>query len=96
VPAWRRSIAEDSEAGAPAKTAAAPKPQKGKERVPGQGELLLPIAGRKEQPKAAAATAHRRGDPRAGRGGNKACSAASATQIWIATILPRHDLLSSV
>jgi DNA end-binding protein Ku len=50
--ALRRSIAEDSKAGPPAKTAAAPQPQKGKKRVPGQGELLLPIAGRKEQPKA--------------------------------------------
>jgi hypothetical protein len=29
---------------------ATPKPKKGKERVLGQGELLLPIAGRKEQP----------------------------------------------
>ena len=36
----------------PAKTAAATQPQKGKKRVPGQGELLLPIAGRKDEPKA--------------------------------------------
>jgi len=50
--ALRRSIAEDSKAGAPAKTAAAQQPKKGKKRVPGQRELLLPIAGRKEQPKA--------------------------------------------
>jgi len=50
--ALRRSIAEDKDAGAPAKTAAAPQPQKGKKRVPGQGELLLPIAGRKGEPKA--------------------------------------------
>ncbi|MBV8441756.1 MAG: Ku protein [Hyphomicrobiales bacterium] len=49
--ALRRSIAEESKAGAPAKTAAAPQPQKGKKRVPGQGELLLPIAGRKGEPK---------------------------------------------
>jgi DNA end-binding protein Ku len=50
--ALRRSIAEESKAGAPAKAAAAPQPQKGKKRVPGQGELLLPIAGRKAEPKA--------------------------------------------
>jgi DNA end-binding protein Ku len=49
--ALRRSIAEESKAGAPAKTAAVTQPQKGKKRVPGQRELLLPIAGRKEQPK---------------------------------------------
>jgi len=48
--ALRRSIAEDAKAvGTPKKTAT-PKPKKGKERVLGQGELLLPIAGRKEQP----------------------------------------------
>ena len=48
--ALRRSIAEDAKAiGTP--KAATPKPKKGKERVLGQGELLLPIAGRKEQPK---------------------------------------------
>ncbi|HME85090.1 MAG TPA: Ku protein [Roseiarcus sp.] len=50
--ALRRSIAEDSKAGAPAKAATAPQPQKGKKRVPGQGELLLPIAGRKGESKA--------------------------------------------
>jgi DNA end-binding protein Ku len=50
--ALRRSIAEESKAGAPAKTAAPPQPQKGKKRVAGQGELLLPIAGRKGEPKA--------------------------------------------
>ena len=50
--ALRRSIAEDSKAGRAPKKAATPKPKKGKERIPGQGELLLPIAGRKEQPKA--------------------------------------------
>ena len=33
---------------APAKTAATSQPKKGKKRVPGQGEMLLPIAGRKE------------------------------------------------
>ena len=49
--ALRKSIAEESKTGAPAKTAAAAQPQKGKKRVPGQGELLLPIAGRKGQPK---------------------------------------------
>src|SRR5271157_3135414 len=49
--ALRRSIAEDAKAiGAP-KKAATPKPKQGKERILGQGELLLPIAGRKEQPK---------------------------------------------
>ena len=55
--ALRRSIAEESKAGAPAKTAAAPQPQKGKKRVPGQGELLLPIAGRKGEPKGDAKSA---------------------------------------
>jgi DNA end-binding protein Ku len=50
--ALRKSIAEESKAGASTKTAAAAaQPQKGKKRVPGQGELLLPIAGRKGQPK---------------------------------------------
>jgi len=48
--ALRRSIAEDAKAVGTPKKAAAPKPKKGKERVLGQGELLLPIAGRKEQP----------------------------------------------
>jgi DNA end-binding protein Ku len=58
----RRSIAEEAKAGAAPKTAAkapatpaaataAANPKKGKKRVPGQGELLMPIAGRKEQPK---------------------------------------------
>ena len=49
--ALRRSIAEDVKAVGTPKKAATPKPKKGKERVLGQGELLLPIAGRKEQPK---------------------------------------------
>ena len=56
--ALRRSIAEESKAGALMKTAAAAatttaitKPKKGKKRIAGQGELLLPIAGRKGQPK---------------------------------------------
>jgi DNA end-binding protein Ku len=57
--ALRRSIAEESKAGAAPKTAAATpapmtvttKPKKGKQRIGGQGELLLPIAGRKGQPK---------------------------------------------
>jgi DNA end-binding protein Ku len=49
--ALRKSIAEESKTGAPAKTAAAPKPPKGKKPVPGQREMLLPIAGRKEEPK---------------------------------------------
>ena len=49
--ALRRSIAEDAKAVGTPKKAATPKPKKGKERVLGQGELLLPIAGRKEQPK---------------------------------------------
>ena len=55
----RRSIAEEGKAGAapkaaantPATTTTAANPKKGKKRVPGQGELLLPIAGRKGQPK---------------------------------------------
>src|SRR6516162_9126566 len=59
----RRSIAEEAKAGAAPKTAAklpettpaaataAPIPKKGKKRIPGQGELLLPIAGRKAQSK---------------------------------------------
>ena len=59
----RRSIAEEAKAGAapktaakspvttPAASAAAASPKKVKKRVPGQGELLLPIAGRKAQPK---------------------------------------------
>ena len=59
----RRSIAEEAKGGVASKTAAkapatapatataAANPKKGKKRVPGQGELLLPIAGRKEQPK---------------------------------------------
>jgi DNA end-binding protein Ku len=46
--ALRRSIAEDAGAAAAPKTITAPPPKKGKKRVPGQGELLLPIAGRKE------------------------------------------------
>ena len=48
--ALRRSIAEDAKAVGTPKKAATPKPKKGKERILGQGELLLPIAGRKEQP----------------------------------------------
>jgi len=48
--ALRRSIAEDAKAIGTPKKATTPKPKKGKERVLGQGELLLPIAGRKEQP----------------------------------------------
>ena len=48
--ALRRSIAEDAKTVGTPKKAATPKPKKGKERVLGQGELLLPIAGRKEQP----------------------------------------------
>ena len=59
----RRSIAEEAKAGAapktaaktpatpPATTTATSNPKKAKKRVPGQGELLLPIAGRKGQPK---------------------------------------------
>ena len=56
--ALRQSIGAEAKAGAPAKTAAAAgtttaitKPKKGKQRIGGQGELLLPIAGRKGQPK---------------------------------------------
>jgi DNA end-binding protein Ku len=49
--ALRGSIAEDAKAAAP-KKAATPQPQKGKKRIAGQVELLLPIAGRKEPPKA--------------------------------------------
>src|SRR5271169_1348113 len=58
--ALRRSVAEDAKSDAPAKTAAAAQPQKGKKRVPGQGELLLPIAGRKGQPKVEAKPAAQR------------------------------------
>ena len=55
----RRSIAEEAKTGAapttaakaPATASATTNPKKAKKRVPGQGELLLPIAGRKEQPK---------------------------------------------
>jgi DNA end-binding protein Ku len=49
--ALRRNIAEDESARAAPKKTTAEQPKKGKKRVPGQGELLLPIAGRKEQPK---------------------------------------------
>ena len=49
--ALRGSIAEDAKAAAPKKTAT-PQPQKGKKRIAGQVELLLPIAGRKEPPQA--------------------------------------------
>ena len=48
--ALRRSIAEDAKAIGTPKKATTPKPKKGKERILGQGELLLPITGRKEQP----------------------------------------------
>jgi DNA end-binding protein Ku len=48
--ALRGSIAEDAKAAAPKKTAT-PQPQKGKKRIAGQVELLLPIAGRKEPPR---------------------------------------------
>ena len=48
--ALRRSIAEDAKAIGTPKKATTPKPKKGKERILGQGELLLPIAGRKDQP----------------------------------------------
>ena len=48
--ALRRSIAEDAKAIGTPKKATTRKPKKGKERILGQGELLLPIAGRKEQP----------------------------------------------
>ena len=48
--ALRRSIAEDAKAIGTPKKATTPKPKKGKVRIRGQGELLLPIAGRKEQP----------------------------------------------
>ena len=55
--ALRQSMATEATAGAapkgaaktPATTAAAAKPKKGKQRIAGQGELLLPIAGRKGQ-----------------------------------------------
>ena len=51
--ALRRSVAEDAKTDAAPKTAAAATagPKKGKKRVPGQGEMLLPIAGRKEPAK---------------------------------------------
>jgi DNA end-binding protein Ku len=54
----RRSIAEEAKAGAAPKnamaaatTTTASNAKKAKKRIPGQGELLMPIAGRKEQPK---------------------------------------------
>ena len=47
--ALRRSVAEDAGVGAAPKKTAAAQPQKGKKRVPGQGELLMPIAGRKAE-----------------------------------------------
>lgn len=51
--ALRRSVAEDAKSDAATKTAASTgaTPKKTKKRVPGQGELLMPIAGRKEPPK---------------------------------------------
>ena len=52
--ALRRSVAEDTKSDAAPKTAApaTAAPKKAKKRVHGQGEMLLPIAGRKEPPKA--------------------------------------------
>ena len=50
--ALRRSIAEDESTGVVPKKTAGAQPQKGKKRVAGQGELLLPIAGRKGEVKA--------------------------------------------
>ena len=52
--ALRRSVAEDARADAASRTATQPTatPKKGKKRVLGQGELLMPIAGRKEPAKA--------------------------------------------
>ena len=51
----RRSIAEEGKTGAAPQTAAkapaATTAKKAKKRVPGQGELLMPIAGRKAEPK---------------------------------------------
>jgi DNA end-binding protein Ku len=49
--ALRRSVANDEKTAAAPKTAATPKPGKGKKRVEGQGEMLLPIPGRKQQTK---------------------------------------------
>jgi DNA end-binding protein Ku len=55
--ALRKSIAEEAKAGgaqrnaAAAATTAASNPKKAKKRIPGQGELLMPIAGRKTEPK---------------------------------------------
>jgi DNA end-binding protein Ku len=56
--ALRQSMAAEAKAGAAPKNAAAAgtttaitKPKKGKQRIAGQRELLLPIAGRKGQPK---------------------------------------------
>ncbi len=48
--ALRRSVAEDEKVGAAPTSTATAKP-KGKKRVEGQRELLLPISGRKGQPK---------------------------------------------
>ena len=70
--ALRRSLATDEKAGAapkapaaaPAPTNAAPKAKKPKKRVEGQGEILLPIQGRKgdakTEPKPASQPAGRR------------------------------------
>ena len=64
--ALRRSVAEDAKSESAPETAASTSatPKKGKKRVPGQGEMLLPIAGRKEpakgQAKPAAQPASRR------------------------------------
>jgi hypothetical protein len=56
--ALRQSIAAEAKAGVAPKNVAAAgtttaitKPKMGKQRIAGQGELLLPIAGRKAQPK---------------------------------------------
>ena len=56
--ALRQSMAAEAKAGASPKntvaaatTTAASNPKKAKKRIPGQGELLLPISGRKEQAK---------------------------------------------
>jgi DNA end-binding protein Ku len=62
--AFRRSLAEEEKAIAkPAKPAKAEKPKKGKAKVEGQRELLLPIAGKKGEAAKPAAKAH----PAAGR-----------------------------
>ena len=87
--ALRRSIAEDESAGgAPKKTAGA-QAQKGKKRVAGQGELLLPIAGRKGEVKSENKARGPAGSQARGAAGNPA-------QVRIATISSGQGLVFPV